>query len=246
MKKTLLILLASISLHYSSLMADGNTPPTPSAETVATDSLQSSPLPEEVKSLIDESDEYCSRSFLSMEQNTLEKFRALLGEKEYPETLAARDKVSATLSLWHELDGYKRLLYVPFQYGKVKSARERIYQMQDEMSPSQYEEVYEKLDSPLSHYYHGVKFFQEVLITQFNSSVDAARKERNISEVRRAFTELLKQPEVKENIQNRIMTVPWLAKKFSDYQQYIMNRNSSPRGPIAQEIMKISLSPDNP
>lgn len=199
-------------------------------------------LPADVSALIDEARAYCEGSYLDMEQNELEKYRALLADKEYPEALAMREKIASTLSLWHEIDGYKRLLYVPFQYDKVKRARERIYEMQDEMSPAQYEVIYEQLDSPLSHYYHGVKFFQEVLITRFNEQVDKARKEKNISEVRRAFTELLKDPEVKENIKNRIATVPWLQKKFTDYQQYIMNRNSSPRGPVAQDVMKISLT----
>lgn len=200
-------------------------------------------LPPEVSELIENCEAYCAQSFWDMEQNELEKFRALLSDKNYPQALAMRDKISATLSLWHEIDGYKRLLYEPFQYDKIKRVRERIYEMQDEMSPAQYEVIYEQIDSPLSRYYHGVKFFQEVLITKFNEKVDKARKERNISEVRREFTEMLKDPEVKKNIQERIGAVPWLQKKFTDYQQYIMNRNSSPRGPQAQDIMKISLSP---
>lgn len=210
-------------------------------DTVTT--VPAKPLPAEIADLVKEANEYCSRSYLEMEQSALEKLKMQLSDLDYPEALAARDKVSETLSLWHEIDGYKRLLYVPFQYGKIQSARMRIYEMQDEMTPAQYDEIYEQLDSPLSRYFHGVKFFQEVLLTQFNQQVDADRKEKKFDKVRSTFTNLLKDPEVKENIEKRIMAVPWLKKKFEDYYTYIMNRRSSPRGPVYQDVMKISLTP---
>lgn len=236
MKKIYLALIA-LFISFAPLCAQEK------GDSVAPAAAASAVIPQEVLDVMDQAREYCAQSFLDMTQNDLEKFKMLLADKDFPQVLALRDTVSETLSLWHEIDGYKRLLYVPFQYDKVRRARERIYLMQDEMPPAQYEVIYEKIDSPLSHYYHGVKFFQEVLITQFNESVDAARKERNMSEVRSKFEALLKQPEVKQNIETRILTVPWLEKKFQDYRQYILNRNSSPRGPVAQEIMKISLTP---
>lgn len=199
-------------------------------------------LPPEIAGLIGEADDYCSRPYLEMEQAALEKLKMKLSDLDYAEALAARDKVSATLSLWHEIDGYRRLLYIPFQYSKIQSARMRIYEMQDEMTPAQYDEIYDKIDSPLSRYFHGVKFFQEVLLTQFNETVDNDRKEKKFDKVRSTFTDLLKDPEIKENIEKRIMAVPWLKKKFEDYYTYIMNRRSSPRGPVYQDVMKISLT----
>ncbi|MCM1291346.1 MAG: hypothetical protein NC201_03920 [Prevotella sp.] len=205
------------------------------------DTTRLSVLPADIQLFVDEAAEFCSKPYLEMEQSELDRLKSELAGKNYPKAEEAYSLVSRTLSLWHEIDGYNRLLYVPFQYEKVKHARERIYEMQDEMSPAQYDEIYEKIDSPLSRYYHGVKFFQEVLITEFNSMVEQPRKEKNMSAVRKSFNELINRPDVKENIQKRIGAVPWLAKKYEDYKQYIMNRNSSPRGPIAQDIMRISL-----
>lgn len=214
---------------------------TPSEAADSTQTEARAPLPADVAELVREAKDYCSKSYLDMEQAVLEKLKMQLSDLDYPEALAARDEVSGTLSLWHEIDGYRRLLYIPFQYSKVRSARERIYLMQDDMTPEQYDDLYEKLDSPLSHYFHGVKFFQEVLVTRFNASVDDARREKKFDKVRNTFSDLLKEPDVKENIEKRIQTVPWLKKKFEDYYTYIMNRRSSPRGPVVQEIMKIRL-----